>query len=248
MTAIIHVLPTAEAMASAAAGFVAALAAEACRTRGRFAVALSGGATPGPLYEKLASPPHAGPLAWEGWQVYWSDERCVPPDDPGSNYGLARRTLLDRVRIPQGNVHRIRGEETPETAAAEYEQEVRGVSPDAVPGFDLILLGLGDDGHTASLFPGSDALLEKYRLVVANRIPGEDERRITFTLPLINAARVVAFLADGEAKAAAVQQVLQPAPGAAPLPAAGVRPRSGSLHWFLTAAAASRLDTDGGQV
>ena len=247
MTAAIHVLPTAEAMARAAAEFVGAVAAEACQTRGRFTVALAGGATPAPLYEKLASPTHARRLAWEGWQVYWSDERCVPPDHAESNYGLARWALLDRVPIPAGHIHRLRGEATPERAAEEYERDVSQVSRDSFPVFDLILLGLGEDGHTASLFPGTAALQEEHRLVMANWVPQLDAHRLTFTLPLINAARVVAFLVDGEAKAAAVRQVLSPAAEAAALPAARVQPGSGSPHWFLTAAAASWLGPEAGK-
>jgi len=237
----LHVLPTTEEAAQAKAQFVAALAKECSTRHGRFTIALSGGSTPRRLYEVLASPRYSKEMVWERWQVFWSDERCVHPDHQDSNFRMAREELLDHVAIPDTNVHRIRGEDDPHEAAQAYEALVREVFQSAAPSFDLILLGIGDDGHTASLFPGTEALGEQTRLVVDNWAPDLQVHRITFTLPLINAAKVVAFLDIDETKAGVLRQVLEPAPGEDMPPAGLVRPSPGVVHWFLTSAAAGRL-------
>lgn len=192
------------------ARFVADLAKERSAARGQFTIALSGGSTPRPLYQALASPPYASEMEWERWHVFWSDERCVPANHEDSNYRMARTALLDHVGIPDSQVHRMRGEGIPRAAAKEYESAVKDVLQSVAPSFDLILLGLGDDGHTASLFPGTEALREQDRLVVDNWVPDLQVHRITFTLPLINAARVVAFLDADETKAEVLRQVLEP--------------------------------------
>ena len=158
---------------------------------------------------------------------------------------MAREALLDMVPLPTDNIHRIRGEATPQDAAAEYEEMLRRVFPGSRPALDLVLLGMGEDGHTASLFPGTAALEEEHRLVVANWVPHLQAHRITFTLPLINAASTVAFLVTDASKAAMVKQVVQPAPDDPALPAGRVRPASGTVHWFLTWAAASQLEKIG---
>jgi len=237
----LHVLPTTEEAAQAMAQFVAALAAECSASRSRFTIALSGGSTPRRLYEVLASPPYSKETAWDQWQVFWSDERCVPPGHQDSNYRMARAELLGHVPIPDANVHRMRGEDDPHEAAQAYEAVVRAVFQSPAPSFDLILLGIGDDGHTASLFPGTPALGERDRLVVDNWAPDLQVHRITFTLPLINSAKVVAFLDTGETKAEVLRQVLEPAQGEDIPPAGLVRPSPGVVHWFLTTAAAGRL-------
>ncbi len=237
----LHVLPTTEAAAQAKARFVATLAKECSTSHGRFTIALSGGSTPRRLYEVLASPPYSKEMAWDRWQVFWSDERCVPPDHQESNYRMAKEELLDHVAIPDTNVHRMRGEDDPDEAAQAYEDVVREVFQSPAPSFDLILLGIGDDGHTASLFPGTLALGERDRLVVDNWVPDLQVHRITFTLPLINAAKVVAFLDTDETKAGVLRQVLEPAPGEDMPPAGLVQPSPGVVHWFLTTAAAGRL-------
>ncbi len=239
----LHVLPTTEAAAQAKAQFVAALARECSASQGRFTIALSGGSTPRRLYEILASPPYSKEMAWDQWQVFWSDERCVPPDHQDSNYRMAREELLDHVAIPDTNVHRMRGEDDPHEAAQAYETVGREVFQSPAPSFDLILLGIGDDGHTASLFPGTEALGERDRLVVDNWVPDLQVHRITFTLPLINAAKVVAFLDTDGTKAGVLRQVLEPAPGEDTLPSGLVRPSPGVVHWFLTSAAAGLLRT-----
>ena len=239
----LHILPSTEETAQAKAKFVATLAEECLGTQGKFTIALSGGSTPRRLYQILASPPHAEGIAWDRWHIFWSDERCVPPDHQDSNFRMARQALLDHVPIPPAQVYRMRGEVAPEKAAREYETAVLNVFQTPVPSFDLILLGIGDDGHTASLFPGSEALLENQRLVMANLAPSPPVHRITFTLPLINAAKVVAFLDTDESKAEVLRRVLEPAPGEGVLPATMVRPIQGTVHWFLTKEAASLLRT-----
>ena len=228
------------------AEFIVALARERVQAHGRFHIALSGGSTPRRLYELLALPRTEGPprmdnAAWGRWHVFWGDERCVPPDHQDSNYRMAGESLLDRVPVPTDQVHRMRGEASPQSAAEEYEGLLRQVLPGPIPAFDLILLGIGEDGHTASLFSNTDALMEKERLVVANWAPHLQAHRLTFTLPLINAARAIAFLVTDESKAQVLAKVLKPAPAEPPLPSSLVRPTSGTVHWFLTAAAASRL-------
>ena len=237
----VHILPTLEEASQAAAEFITTLAEHGARTQGRFTVALSGGTTPRALYQTLVAQPYNERVPWQSWHIFWGDERCVPPEHEDSNYLMAREALLDRVPIPPGQIHRIRGEVSPEQASQEYELVLREVFQTAMPSFDLILLGIGDDGHTASLFPGTPALQEDHKLVVANWAPHLQAHRITFTVPLINAARAVAFLVTDESKAGVLRQVLESPPSDQPLPAALVRPTSGVLHWFLTRSAATLL-------
>ena len=207
-------------------------------------VALAGGSTPGRLYELMSQQPLRAHTDWTKWHVFWGDDRMVPPSDPNSNVLLAQQNLLARVPIPSARVHRVPTElGDPDLAAAQYEQEIRAVfdpKPGEVPRFDLILQGLGSDGHTASLFPGFPTLDEQERLVVGSP-PGTlppPVPRVTFTLPLINAARTVVFLVAGGDKAPIVAQVLA---GDTSLPATRVRPVDGELWWFVDAAAASLL-------
>ncbi|MCE2494604.1 MAG: 6-phosphogluconolactonase [Alphaproteobacteria bacterium] len=229
----VHVSATADESARQAAELVAALSERAVRDRGRFAVALSGGSTPRRLHAVLASEEYRQRISWPHWRIFWGDERAVRPDHDESNYRMARETLLDHVALSQAHVHRIPTEFDPARAASEYEQTIRQALHGDIPTFDLILLGMGDDGHTASLFPGSEALQEDKRLVTADRI--------TFTLPLINRAAAVAFLVEGAHKANMVQHVLQAEPGEEPLPASLVQPADGELHWFLDSSAAEQL-------
>lgn len=237
----VSVQPDAEALADAAARRFVEAAHRAIEARGRFMAALSGGSTPLPAYRRLAE--IGADLDWERIHLFWGDERLVPPGDPASNYGHVRDALLTRVRaLPAANVHRVWTELGPE-AAADYEAVVRrvfGVAGDAVPRFDLVLLGLGADGHTASLFPESEVLRERTRLVApAHREGGPS--RVTFTYPLLEAARSVVFLVSGEDKAATLGRVLAGGAAAERLPAARVRPHDGEVTWLVDAAAASRL-------
>ena len=237
----LQILADHEDASQSAAQFVADLAHNLTASQGRFTIALSGASTPRRLHQLLASPPLADGIAWDRWHVFWGDERCVPADHDDSNYRMARETLLDRVPIPDSQIHRMRGEAVPGEAAEEYEQLILNVFHTPVPCFDLILLGIGDDGHTASLFPGSEALQEQERLVVSNWAPELRVHRITFTLPLINAAKTVAFLDTGESKAEVLRSVLEPHPGEYQPPAALVQPSQGTTHWFLTEKAARLL-------
>lgn len=230
-------------VARAAAEEVARAAAHAVAARRRFTVALAGGSTPRRLYALLAeaSGPFRGRIPWSATHVFFGDERSVPPEHPDSNYRAAREALLDHV--PVASVHPIPADEP--DAAERYEDELRSffgvVSGGPPPRLDLVLLGLGPDGHTASLFPGSAALDEGARWVISTFVDRLGTRRTTLTLPVLNRARGVVFLVSGAGKAAALAGVLEPAPGGAPLPAARVRPVRGEVLWIIDAAAASRL-------
>ncbi|HET6577081.1 MAG TPA: 6-phosphogluconolactonase [Gemmatimonadales bacterium] len=231
----LHVFADPAALALAGAARIAAAAAEAIAARGRFRLVLAGGDTPRQTYEVLTGPEFVARVDWPRVEFFWGDERCVPPDDPRSNYRMARESLLDRVPIVPENVHRIRGEEDPARAALEYEERLGGLLP------DLVLLGLGVDGHTASLFPGLAAVRERDRRVVAEYVGTVEAWRVTMTPPLLNSARAVAFLVSGAGKAGPLRQVLQ---GGLPpdlLPARAIHPASGRLDWLLDAAAASGL-------
>jgi len=229
-----------------AAGEFARLAAGAVAKRGRFAVALSGGTTPAGLYGVLASDARLrGAVPWGRTQVFWGDERQVPSEHPDSNYRLAREVLLSKVPVPEVNVHRIQGD-LPDAseAARRYEDDMRAsleLGEGELPRFDLVLLGLGADGHTASLFPGTEALQEKHRAATANWVDTLRSWRITLTAPAINRARAVMFLVCGGDKAEAVKAVLEKPRNSEVPPARLVRPRSGTVLWYMDPAAAKLL-------
>jgi 6-phosphogluconolactonase len=233
--------PGPEALAREAAQRFTDLAREAIDSRGRFSVALSGGSTPTALYGLLAEEPYRAQIPWAQVHLFWGDERCVPPDHPDSNYRMVNETLISHVPIPSANVYRIRGELDPDLAARAYEKTLQDFFCGPRTRFDLVLLGLGDDGHTASLFPGSDALHERERLAVAVEARYHDRpaRRVTLTLPALNTARQVLFLVTGSAKAGIVQAVLEGPEGR--LPAQQIRPAAGQTVWMLDREAASQL-------
>jgi 6-phosphogluconolactonase len=245
--------PTADALMADAAGRFVSAAAQATREMGRFVVALAGGSTPKRLYELLGAPEYANRVDWKHMHVFWGDERCVPPDDQASNYGLARSAFLERVPLPEANVHRIRGEDAPSEAAAAYEQELRRVldTPDGPPSvrpncrFDLVLLGMGSNGHTASLFPGLRAVRERERWVMAEHVAELAAWRITLTPPLLNAAAQIVFLVSGSDKAAMLRRVLEGPVQADSLPAQAIAPRDGVLTWLVDAPAAAELRAAG---
>jgi 6-phosphogluconolactonase len=226
------------AIAMAAADEWRARASAPVAASGRFAVALAGGSTPRQLYALLADPaaPYRAALPWARTHVFFGDERTVSPDHPESNYGMARDALLARAPVPEENVHRIRGEEEPEAVAREYEDELHAFFG-AVPWCDLVLLGMGADGHTASLFPRSPALEEHSRLVVAPFVPALGVRRVTLTLRALNSASRIVFLVSGASKAPALDRILSE-PRATTLPAGRVRPPAGSVLWLVDRAAA----------
>ena len=230
------------ALAEAAAEQFTSLSKKAIAEHGRFAVALSGGSTPKALFELLAKAPYIEAIDWQNVHIFWGDERTVPPDYDDSNYGMAYNTLLKHVALPDENIHRMRGEMDAAEAALEYEHDLRiFFGADVVPTFDLIHLGMGDDGHTASLFPATAALEEKARMVVANYVPQHETWRITLTAPVINAARQVTFLVAGANKAARLNEVLNGAHQPEKLPSQLIKPQPGNLTWLLDEAAASDL-------
>ena len=237
----IEVFPDAASLAWAAARRVVALAGAAIAERGQFSLALSGGSTPRALYALLAADEFAAQVDWLRVHVFWGDERCVPPEHPDSNYRLAYETLLSRVPIPTGSIHRVRGELEPEMAAQAYATELRTFFGAPWPRFDLVLLGMGNDGHAASLFPGSATLQETKRSVVAATAHYQDRPayRVTLTSPAINAARQVLFLVAGLAKAEILGAMLEGPEGR--YPAQLIRPTAGQLTWLMDTAAASQL-------
>jgi 6-phosphogluconolactonase len=235
----VDVLPDRPRLMQAAAEHVVEVASRALERRGRFTVALSGGSTPAALYALLATEAFARRLKWSRVQVFWGDERCVPPEHPQSNYRMARDTLLAKVPVPEANVHRIRGEDDPKRSAAAYEALLRRVLAGA--GFDLVLLGMGDNGHTASIFPGLPAVTEPTRWVLAQYVEVVSMWRITLTPPVINAADRVTFLVAGGDKADRLRQVLEGPLETEVLPAQAIKPSPGELRWLVDAAAAARL-------
>lgn len=246
-----YVEPDPAALASRAAQYFVEMAGEAVEAFGRARIALSGGSTPKAAFELLADPnqPWRGRMPWEMLDIYWVDERCVPPADADSNYRMTREALLDHVPLRPEQIHRIEGELEPEAAAARYESVLRSNFPlqrGEGPRFDLVALGIGEDGHTASLFPNTAAVHELDRLAVANRVPQRDAWRITLTWPVINHARSVFFLAAGEGKAAILKEVLTGPHDPERLPSQLIWPSSGILTLILDRAAAALLPpTDG---
>jgi 6-phosphogluconolactonase len=236
----IRILKTAAELFEAAAAEFAAQAAQAVRANGRFTVALSGGSTPKTLYSLLATKPG---IPWDKICFFWGDERHVPPDHPDSNYRMANEALLSKVPVRAENVFRVHAEQKDAAAAAvQYEQALKDffhLPTGQFPRFDLILLGVGPDGHAASLFPGTSALNENQRLVVANWVPKFNTHRITFTFPVLNAAACVLFLASGPDKAPILHEVLENS--AAELPSQKIRPANGRLIWLVDEAAAIAL-------
>ena len=217
---------------------------EAVGQRGRFTIALAGGSTPKSLYNLLATNARTT-LPWDRMFFFWGDERHVPPTDPESNYRMADEAMLSKVPVPPGNVFRIKTENPEAAAAAEdYEKTIRkffALEAGQFPRFDLILLGMGPDGHTASLFPGTTALQEKLRLVVANWVEKMKTHRISLTLPVLNAARCVTFLVSGTDKAPALKAVLEENVPPEQYPAKLIKPSDGKLIWLIDRAAASQL-------
>ncbi len=242
----LRILEDPEDLARAAAELFAALAADAIARRGRFAVALAGGSTPKRLYQMLADDVHRKQIDWSRLEIFWNDERAVPPDHPESNYKMAWDALLSRVPVVEARVHRMPSEATDaDQAALDYQRRIArvfGVDLDGPPPiFDLILLGIGEDGHTASLFPYTAAIEETFRWVVANHVVQRAMHRLTMTLPILNRAAQVVFLVTGEGKASVVSEILEGPPDALRLPSQAVQPCNGQLHWFLDRPAAGRL-------
>ena len=234
------------ALARRAAEYFVEMIGEAVEAEGRARIAISGGSTPKAAFELLADPaePWRRRMPWESLDLYWVDERCVPPEDAASNYRMTREAMLDHVPLDPGQIHRIEGELAPEEAAARYEEEIRSsfaFEAGQCPHFDLVALGLGADGHTASLFPHTEALHEVSRTVAANRVPQLDTSRITLTWPAINRARSVFFLVSGPDKAPVLKEVLTGPRDPERLPSQLIWPSSGILTLILDKAAAALL-------
>ena len=242
----VRVLPDTTTLARAAADAFLHAAREAVATAGRFTVALSGGSTPKAIFKLLADDHATGAnvLPWDKVQIFFGDERHVPPDHPDSNFRMANEALLSKVPIPAENIHRIEGKLNAADAAARCEARLRSIfaiPSNATPRFDLVMLGMGPDGHTASLFPGSSALHETHRLVCATWVEKFQSHRITFTFPLINAAAEVLFIAGGADKTTMLRNVLHGDPSGQAYPAQTIRPVNGRLIWFIDEAAAGQL-------
>ena len=221
------------------------LALQSMEEAERITVALSGGSTPKHLYSLLASPDYKNRIPWENVQLFWGDERCVPPDHPDSNFRMVQEALLSKIKIPAANIHRMAGEREPQAAAADYEQELQkffNLQRGGLPRFDLILLGIGEDGHTASLFPGSDAINETQRWVVTPFVATLNSHRLSLSLPVLNNAANVWFLVTGAGKADVVKQAFS---GSSDLPAARIQPVDGKLAWFITQDAAPGIPAAG---
>jgi 6-phosphogluconolactonase len=221
-------------------------ARDAIKARGRFSVALSGGSSPRGAYELLATSQSSEHVPWENVHVFWGDERCVPIDDPHSNAGNALKVFLDKVPIPPYQVHPMYNGQTPAEAAAEYEVILQRYFENNPPRFDLIFLGLGENGHTASLFPNQPALNEKKRWVMAVNIPDQEmKERLTLTVPIINLGRNVAFILFGEKKAETLKNVIEGPRSPDLLPAQLIAPEDGQLQFLVDQPAASLLTKAG---
>jgi 6-phosphogluconolactonase len=243
----IQIFPDRQSLIDGTAEYITRIAVEAIARRKRFTVALSGGSTPRPVYSRLATEPFLHQIDWSRVHVFFGDERCVPPDDPRSNFKMAQDALFEHVPLVPSNIHRMHGEDPPEKAAAAYaavlEKTLGGKSGSGAPAdpIDLVLLGMGDNGHTASLFPGIPELLDEKRWVVAKYIEEVVMWRVTMTPVLINSARNVAFLVSGADKAEMAAKILEGPYQPVQLPSQIVKPTNGDLRWLLDAPAATLL-------
>lgn len=244
---LIAIFPDRRELAAGVSAHVAQAAAASSHARGRFCVAFSGGSLMEIIAPALSASPLRDRIDWSARHVFWADERWVPPSSPDSNFGVAQRLLFSRVTIPGGHIHAVNDSLNPDETARVYEAVMRKffqVETDAFPRFDLVLLGLGEDGHTASLFPGHPALKDGRRWVVpVFNAPKPPPVRVTLTLPVINHARCVVFVATGAGKANMISKALDPKAAPSKLPARRVKPADGELHWFIDQTAASGLQT-----
>ena len=246
VTVTFQVLPTPVDAAAAGAKLFADAAIEAVASRGRARIAISGGSTPKTMFGLLANPdyPFLAEIPWDALDLYWVDERCVGPTDPDSNFRMTREALLDHVPLPAAQIHRIEGELDPQVAASKYESELRNgfkLEGAETPVFDLVLLGMGEDGHTASLFPHTEGLHEMSRLAIANHVLQKETWRVTLTWPVINQGRQVAFLVEGVAKAPLLADVLTGPYQPETWPSQLIRPASGKLTFLIDKAASANL-------
>jgi 6-phosphogluconolactonase len=239
----IAIYPDIDTISREAANYTVRVAREAIAKRGKFTFALSGGTTPGKMYGLLASEPYRGQLDWNAVHFFWSDERCVAPTDPQSNYHLAQEVLLSKLNLRPDQIHRMPAERPDrEQAAADYAAEIRKVVGNDEPAFDLIQLGMGPEAHTASLFPHQPSLRETKRLILPVSVPKPPPDRLTFTPPLLHTARHILFLATGADKAEALHEVLEGADNSEEYPAQGVtRQARGEVVWMVDTAIAQQI-------
>lgn len=241
MKSDVRVFPDADALSQRAAESAVSIIDDAVRRAGRCSLVLSGGSTPRTFYGLLASQ-FRDRIPWTHVHLFWGDERYVPPGDSRSNYRMVKEALLDRVPCPATNIHPMPTRfSAPDAAARDYEATLRSYFAGAAPRFDLVLLGIGAEGHTASLFPGSAALKENTRWVVAVTVPAEPPQRLTLTLPVLTQSANTCFLVTGSNKSAALRHVLAPTADPDVYPAAGVRPAHGALTWWVDREAAADL-------
>ncbi|MEW6145158.1 MAG: 6-phosphogluconolactonase [Thermodesulfobacteriota bacterium] len=223
--------------------FKTALAAKAASGESLI-VALSGGHTPRAFFEVLAAPPYGDGLPWDKVVLFWGDERCVPPDNDESNFKMTYLSLLSHIKIPGNNIHRVLGENPPDEEAVRYAEEIKKNVPAGVsgfPSFDWIFLGMGEDGHTASLFPGAPTLNEKEKICVVATHPQTGQKRVSVTFPVLDAGKRVSFLVAGEGKEAVLREILENPGQRLPYPASIVSPTDGVLEWYVDRAAAPWL-------
>jgi 6-phosphogluconolactonase len=236
----ISVFDDLQSLSQSAAELFQSLSQAVIAARGRFAVALSGGTTPRLLYKLLGSVPYLNTIDWRRVYLFWADERCVPSDHPESNYRLVRDTLLENIPLPKRNVHNVQGEADPEEAARAYEQDIKAFyNTVTIPSFDLIILGVGVDGHTASLFPGSSSSLAAARIAIPVYLAEPQVNRVSLTIPVINHASNVLFLVAGRAKAGVLQNILYQG-NSKGYPAGQILTENGTVAWFLDREAAGR--------
>jgi 6-phosphogluconolactonase len=239
--------PNTSQMAKKGAEIFSQVAKKSVETSGRFSAAISGGSTPRETHRLLGEEPFLSDIPWDKTDIFWVDERCVPENDPANNFGIAKKDFLDRVPIPEAQVHPMRVEGSPEKGASHYQQELHEyfkTGADEFPVFDLIFLGLGTDGHTASLFPGQGSLDEKERLVVAVKGGNPELSRLTMTYPVLNSGRQIVFMVSGRKKAEVVKTVLEDKQRR--FPSQGIEPAKGKLIFLIDGEAASLLSGEDG--
>ncbi|MEO8085454.1 MAG: 6-phosphogluconolactonase [Bacteroidota bacterium] len=244
-TYLLKIFPDSDALNKATAEFIITIANKAVNEKGRFVISLSGGKTPENLYSILSKSPFREKIPWQKTDVYWGDERCVPLNDERNNAHRAKTLLLEKVDIPVANIHPVPVNLAPETAAKEYENEIKNYFLPEISRFDLIILGLGENGHTASLFPDTKILEEQTEGVRDVYVKEEDMFRVTMTAPLINQAHHILFLVSGEQKAEILEKVLSSSGQTIKYPAQLIRPSHGDVTWFVDQAAATSLNEKG---
>ena len=239
----IAIYPDIDTLSQEAAQYIVRLANQSIVTHGRFTIALSGGSTPKKLYGLLGSEPFRSQIDWAQVEIFWGDERCVSPDDPESNYAMAQQVLLSKIPIPNNRIHRMPADQSDREAASQaYTEEMRRTfGTDGIPAFDLIQLGMGPEGHTASLFPHQPSLHEQQRLVMPVSVPKPPPDRLTFTPPLLNAAHNILFLVTGSEKSDAIHTVLEGDYNPDEYPAQIVQPEHGEVVWILDKEAAAKI-------